>query len=46
MIRKTYKYRIAPTKAQQHLLDTMLEQCRWVYNEVRHEAVCVAVETA
>ena len=31
---KTYKYRIEPTKAQQHLLDIMLEQCCWLYNEV------------
>lgn len=27
-------YRIEPTKAQQHLLDAMLEECRWLYNEV------------
>src|SRR5690348_4137618 len=33
-MRKAYKYRIEPTKAQQHLLETMLEECRWLYNEV------------
>lgn len=31
---KTYKYRIYPTKAQESILNKMLEQCRWVYNKV------------
>jgi putative transposase len=32
-MRKTFKYRIYPTKSQITLLDEMLEECRWVYNE-------------
>ena len=31
---KTYKYRIYPTKAQESILNKMLEQCRWLYNKV------------
>ncbi|MEO8394517.1 MAG: transposase [Chloroflexota bacterium] len=31
-MRLTYKYRLRPTKAQQHQLETMLEICRSVYN--------------
>jgi putative transposase len=30
---KTFKYRIYPTKAQETVLDKMLEECRWVYNK-------------
>jgi len=40
-MRKTFKYRIAPTKGQQRLLAHQLEECRWVYNktlEVRRDA--------
>ncbi len=40
-MRKTFKYRIAPTKGQQRLLEQQLEECRWVYNktiEVRRDA--------
>jgi putative transposase len=32
-MRKTFKYRIYPTKKQTTLLNRMLEECRWVYNE-------------
>ena len=31
---KTYKYRIYPTKAQETILDKMLEECRWLYNKI------------
>ena len=40
-MRKTFKYRIYPTKAQSALLQTQLDCCRWVYNktiEVRRDA--------
>jgi len=30
---KTFRYRIYPTQAQRSLLERMLEECRWVYNE-------------
>ncbi|MFZ4660618.1 MAG: RNA-guided endonuclease InsQ/TnpB family protein [Caldilineaceae bacterium] len=30
---KTFQYRIYPTKAQETILDKMLEECRWVYNK-------------
>jgi putative transposase len=32
-MRKTYKYRLNPTKQQRTLLANALELCRWVYNE-------------
>jgi len=32
-MRKTFKYRIYPTKSQLTLLNDILEECRWVYNE-------------
>jgi putative transposase len=32
-MRKTYKYRISPTKGQQRILNTMLEECCFVYNQ-------------
>lgn len=32
-MRKTFKYRLRPTKAQRTKLNNTLEQCRWVYNE-------------
>jgi putative transposase len=32
-MRKTFKYRIYPTKSQITLLNDILEECRWVYNE-------------
>jgi len=48
-VRKTFKYRLYPTKQQQRLLDAQLEECRWLYNELlatrrdawqqRHESV-------
>ena len=31
---KTYKYRIYPTKAQETILNKMLEECRWLYNKI------------
>jgi putative transposase len=33
-MRKTFKYRLYPTKQQQRLLDEQLEECRWLYNEL------------
>src|SRR5919201_5688134 len=32
-MRKTYKYRIYLQKGQRRILNTMLEECRWVYNQ-------------
>jgi putative transposase len=32
-MRKTYKYRIYLTCGQRRILNTMLEECRWVYNQ-------------
>jgi len=34
-MRKTYKYRIYLTNGQRRILNTMLEECRWVYNQTR-----------
>jgi len=33
-MRKTFKYRIYPTKQQQRLLEQQLEECRWLYNHL------------
>jgi putative transposase len=33
-MRKTFKYRLYPTKQQQRLLDQQLEECRWLYNHL------------
>jgi putative transposase len=30
---KTFRYRIYPTRAQEKLLEQILEECRWVYNQ-------------
>lgn len=41
MARKTYKYRLYPSKAQRTKMENVLDACRWVYNktlEVRKEA--------
>lgn len=32
-MRKTYEYRIYPSKAQVSKMNTILEECRWVYNQ-------------
>src|SRR5262245_38041397 len=34
-MRKTYKYRVYLTHGQRRILNTMLEECRWVYNQLR-----------
>src|SRR6516225_157148 len=36
-MRKTFKYRLYPTKPQQRLLDQQLEECRWLYNHLLAE---------
>jgi putative transposase len=33
-MRKTYKYRVYLTNGQRRILNTMLEECRWVYNQM------------
>jgi putative transposase len=33
-MRKTYKYRIYPTRAQETILVAQLEECRWLYNQL------------
>jgi putative transposase len=33
-MRKTFKYRLYPTKHQQRLLDSQLEECCWLYNHL------------
>ena len=48
-MRKTFEYRLYPTKRQQGLLERQLEECRWLYNhllaarrdawEQRHESL-------
>jgi len=32
-VRKTFKYRLYPSKGQLRMLSQMLEDCRWVYNQ-------------
>ena len=36
-MRKTFKYRLYPTKQQQRLLAQQLEECRWLYNHLLAE---------
>ena len=33
-MRKTFKYRIYPTKSQQTALEATLKECRWLYNHL------------
>src|SRR5215469_18157815 len=33
-LRKTFKYRLCPTPAQQRRLEQQLEECRWLYNHL------------
>jgi putative transposase len=32
LMRKTFKYRLYPTRAQETILDAQLDECRWLYN--------------
>ena len=36
-MRKTFKYRLNPTREQRRLLDYQLEECRWLYNRLLEE---------
>jgi putative transposase len=36
-MRRTFKYRLYPTKQQQRLLEQQLEECRWLYNHLLAE---------
>lgn len=36
-MRKTFKYRIYPTKSQSSKLSVILEECRWLYNKMLEE---------
>jgi putative transposase len=36
-MRKTFKYRLYPTKHQKRLLEQQLEECRWLYNHLLAE---------
>src|SRR4051812_27155170 len=31
-VRKTFKYRLYPTSAQETVMNTALDECRWLYN--------------
>ncbi len=33
-VRKTFQFRLRPTKAQAKLLQAQLDECRWLYNEL------------
>jgi putative transposase len=33
-MRRTFQYRIYPTKKQARVLDSQLEECRWLYNQL------------
>ena len=34
IVRKAYQFRLRPTKKQARLLETHLNHCRWLYNEL------------
>ncbi len=33
-MRKTFEYRLYPSKRQQRLLSVQVEECRWLYNHL------------
>ena len=37
ILKKTYKYRLSPTRGQQALLEKQLSLCRWLYNHFLEE---------
>jgi putative transposase len=37
MLMKTFQYRLYPTKRQERLLATQLEECRWLWNTLLAE---------
>ena len=37
LVRKTFKYRLFPTRAQETILDAQLDECRWLYNHFLEE---------
>ena len=45
MTKRAYKYRFYPTKEQAQNLACTFGCVRFVYNWLRHEVACVAVET-
>ncbi len=44
--KRAYKYRLYPSDEQQRVLARTFGCARFVYNWLRHEVACVAVETA
>ena len=34
IVRKSFQFRLRPTKKQARLLDEQLKECRWLYNEL------------
>ena len=34
LIRKSFQFRLQPTKKQAKLLEKQLEECRWLYNQL------------
>ena len=34
IVRKSFQFRLRPTKAQSKLLQGQLDECRWLYNEL------------
>ena len=34
IVRKSFQFRLRPTKKQARLLDAQLDECRWLYNEL------------
>ena len=36
-VRKTFKYRLYPTPAQETVMNTALDECRWLYNHFVEE---------
>jgi putative transposase len=45
-VKRAYRYRFYPTDEQKQQLARTFGCCRYVYNWLRHEVVCVAVEAA
>ncbi|HZS87456.1 MAG TPA: zinc ribbon domain-containing protein [Chloroflexota bacterium] len=44
MHRKSFKYRLYPTPAQERVLRTTLSECRWLYNQLLEERKTAYIE--
>ncbi|HAB99496.1 MAG TPA: hypothetical protein DCE71_06725 [Parachlamydiales bacterium] len=46
IVRKSFRFRLKPTKKQTRLLNEHLEECRWLYNEYLEQRILAHEELA